>query len=552
MPCKDVISSVKMLSESRSDPDVGDFKEDNFKVQYIPKISSQQSIVNVSMSQHNTQESFEEAPFWAAFITYLGYLILNIFGWFRDSLRYFGLEEKKGAVDNNPSDFVPLFSEYECFYTRNLYTRIRDCFNRPICSVPGATIDIMERVSDDYNWTFKKSGKKIPALNLGSYNYLGFAENTGKCASDSIDALKKYSVASCSSRQEVGTMKIHKELEELVAEFLNLDSAIVFGMGFATNATNIPNLVGKGCLIVSDELNHVSLVLGSRLSGATIKVFKHNDMKDLENVLKESIVNGQNKTHRPWKKILIIVEGIYSMEGSIVNLPKIVELKKKYKAYVYLDEAHSIGALGKTGRGVTDYWNVNTKDIDVMMGTFTKSFGSAGGYIAGNKQLIDHIRTKSHANCYASSMSPPIAQQIMSSLRTIMGKLEENTNDGQKRISQLAWNSHYFRERLVKMGFIVYGNNDSPVVPLMLYMPAKICAFNHEMLKRGIAVVTVGFPATRLTESRVRFCLSASHTKEMLDKALEAIDEVGDLLFLKYSRRQISTHVDKMTEFGEK
>jgi len=138
-----------------------------------------------------------------------------------------------------------LFSEYECFYTRNLYTRIRDCFNRPICSVPGATIDIMERVSDDYNWTFKKSGKKIPALNLGSYNYLGFAENTGKCASDSIDALKKYSVASCSSRQEVGTMKIHKELEELVAEFLNLDSAIVFGMGFATNATNIPNLVGK-------------------------------------------------------------------------------------------------------------------------------------------------------------------------------------------------------------------------------------------------------------------------------------------------------------------
>jgi serine palmitoyltransferase len=111
--------------------------------------------------------------------------------------------------------------------------------------VPGATIDIMERVSDDYNWTFKKSGKKIPALNLGSYNYLGFAENTGKCASDSIDALKKYSVASCSSRQEVGTMKIHKELEELVAEFLNLDSAIVFGMGFATNATNIPNLVGK-------------------------------------------------------------------------------------------------------------------------------------------------------------------------------------------------------------------------------------------------------------------------------------------------------------------
>jgi serine palmitoyltransferase len=160
------------------------------------------------------------------------------------------------------------------------------------------------------------------------------------------------------------------------------------------------------------------------------------------------------------------------MEVSIVNLPKIIELKKKYKAYLYLDEAHSIGALGKHGRGVTDYWNCNPKDVDVLMGTFTKSFGSAGGYIAGTKKLINHIRNTSHANCYASSMSPPIAQQIITSLRIIMGK--ENNNEGTKRIEQLAWNCHYFRERLVSMGFIVYGNNDSPVVPLMLYMPAKI------------------------------------------------------------------------------
>jgi serine palmitoyltransferase len=263
------------------------------------------------MKLNSQQESFEEAPFWAAFITYLGYLILNIFGWFRDSLRYFGLEDKKGAADNNPAGFVPLFSEYECFYTRNLYTRIRDCFNRPICSVPGANIDIIERVSDDFNWTFKRSGKLIPALNLGSYNYLGFAENNGKCANDSIRALNNYSVATCCSRQELGTLKLHKELEEQVAEFLGVESSIVFGMGFATNSTNIPNLVGKGCLILSDELNHASLVLGARLSGANIKVFKHNDMQDLENILKESIITGQTKTKRPWKKILIIVEGIY-------------------------------------------------------------------------------------------------------------------------------------------------------------------------------------------------------------------------------------------------
>lgn len=160
------------------------------------------------------------------------------------------------------------------------------------------------------------------------------------------------------------------------------------------------------------------------------------------------------------------------MEGSIVNLPKVIEIKKKYRCYLYLDEAHSIGALGKSGRGVVDYFGCNHNDVDILMGTFTKSFGSCGGYIAGSKKLIDHIRTYSHANCYASGMSGPIAQQILTSLRIISGK--EEGGEGKKRIDQLAWNSHYFRERLVSMGFIVYGNNDSPIVPLMLYMPAKI------------------------------------------------------------------------------
>lgn len=160
------------------------------------------------------------------------------------------------------------------------------------------------------------------------------------------------------------------------------------------------------------------------------------------------------------------------MEGSIINLPKVIELKKKYKCYLYLDEAHSIGAIGPTGRGVVDYWGCDHKDVDILMGTFTKSFGSCGGYIAGSKELVNHIKMQSHASSYASSMSPVIARQIISSLRIIMGV--DGSGEGKKRIDQLAWNSHYFRERLVKMGFIVYGNNDSPVVPLMLYMPAKI------------------------------------------------------------------------------
>lgn len=140
--------------------------------------------------------------------------------------------------------------------------------------------------------------------------------------------------------------------------------------------------------------------------------------------LRNSIVEGQPKTHRPWKKIIIMIEGVYSMQGSIVNLPEVIRLKKKYKAYVYLDEAHSIGALGQNGRGVADYFGCDLRDVDILMGTFTKSFGSAGGYIAGSKKLIAHIKVNSHSFCYGTSMSPPIVQQILSTLKVIMGLAE--------------------------------------------------------------------------------------------------------------------------------
>ncbi len=427
-----------------------------------------------------------------------------------------------------------MYQSYESFFTRNVYMRARDCFNRPICSVPGAEIELLERVSDDYYWTFKYTGNKVKVLNLGSYNYLGFAENNGPCSNSAIQSINDYGVATCSPRQEYGTLDIHRKLEKMMAKFLGVEDSITFGMGFATNSTNIPILVGKGCLILSDELNHVSLVLGSRLSGATIKVFKHNDPVDLEDKIKKSIIEGHPVTRRPWKKILIIVEGIYSMEGSIVRLPEIIAIKKKYKAYLYLDEAHSIGAIGPTGRGVVDHWGCNPKDVDVLMGTFTKSFGSAGGYIAGTKHLIDYIRTKSHSNCYAPSMSAPVTLQIIKTLEIIMGL--DGTNEGLRRIKQLAENTKYFRDKLVKMGFIVYGNCSSPVVPVMLFMPSMVPGFNRMMLAKKIAVVGVGFPATCLTGARVRFCLSAAHTREMLDKALEAIDECGELACLKNSK----------------
>ncbi|KAM4542512.1 serine palmitoyltransferase 2-like [Odontesthes bonariensis] len=484
-------------------------------------------------------ESFEETPMLVAVLTYMGYGILTIFGYLRDFLRHWKIERCHIAREKEEQkDFVPLYQDFENFYTRNLYMRIRDNWNRPICSVPGARMDLLERASRDYNWTFEYTGRVVrEVINLGSYNYLGFAENTGRCADAAAEVTAAYGVGVASTRQEIGNLDRHEEMEKLVAEFLGVESAMAFGMGFATNSMNIPALAGKGCLILSDELNHASLVLGARLSGSTIRVFKHNNMQSLEKLLREAIVHGQPRTHRPWKKILIVVEGIYSMEGSIVRLPEVIALKKRYRAYLYLDEAHSIGALGRRGRGVVDYFGLDPCDVDVMMGTFTKSFGAAGGYIAGKRELIEYLRSHSHSAVYATSMSPPVVEQIFTSMKCIMGA--DGTTIGCERVQRLAENTVYFRRRLREMGFITYGNNDSPVVPMMLYMPAKIGAFGREMLKRNIGVVVVGFPATPIIESRARFCISAGHSKDMLDRALRAISEVGDLLHLKYSRHRI-------------
>ncbi len=189
---------------------------------------------------------------------------------------------------------------------------------------------------------------------------------------------------------------MHEELEREVAAFVGKPSSLVFGMGFATNSLTLPVLMrGKETLIVSDALNHASIVAGVRAAGARVKVFRHNEPEHLERVLRAAIAEGQPRTHRPWAKILIVVEGIYSMEGEICRLAEIVAIKKKYRAYLYLDEAHSIGALGRGGRGVCEHTGVDPADVDIMMGTFTKAFGSCGGYIAGDANLIQFIRTQS-------------------------------------------------------------------------------------------------------------------------------------------------------------
>jgi len=297
-------------------------------------------------------------------------------------------------------------------------------------------------------------------------------------------------------------------------------------------------------LIVSDSLNHASLVAGCKGSGASLVVFRHNDLQSLENILIKSIRSGQNpksKTYVPWKKILIVVEGIYSMEGEILRLPEIIAIKKKYKAYLYVDEAHSIGSLGPRGRGVCDYWGINPDEVDILMGTFTKSFSSVGGYIAGSSAVISSLRVSSFGMRYATSMPAPCIQQIISAMSVITS--EDGTTQGELRIRRLRENSIYFRKRLKEEGFIVAGDYDSPVIPMMIYSPFKFCGLSRALLERNIAIVVVGYPATPLLLGRARFCMSSAHTIEELERVVVNVSQVGRGLHIDYPNNNNPLHI---------
>ncbi|KAF2252251.1 serine palmitoyltransferas-like protein 2 [Trematosphaeria pertusa] len=474
----------------------------------------------------------DEPPYYFLLTTYISYLILIVFGHVRD---FFGKRFRRQHYSHlkERDGYAPLNSDFDNFYTRRLKIRINDCFSRPTTGVPGRYITLLDRKSSDGNNTFKLLGTTTETLNMSSYNYLGFAQSEGPCADAAEQAIRKYGVTMASPRADAGTSELTVEVEDLIARFVGKPASMVFSMGFVTNATSFSTLVGKGCLMLSDELNHSSIRFGARLSGAMIRMFKHNDMRDLERILREAISQGQPRTHRPWKKILVTVEGLYSMEGTMCNLPALVELKKKYKFNLFVDEAHSIGAVGPRGRGVCDYFGIDPSEVDILMGTLTKSFGANGGYIAADKSIIDKLRTQNAAMLFAESPFPPVLVQIASALRIISGEIVPG--QGEERLQRLAFNSRYLRLGLKRLGYIVYGHDDSPIIPVMLYNPAKMPAFSHEMLKRKISVVVVGYPATPLVSSRARFCISAAHTKEDLDRMLAACDEVGDLLQLKFS-----------------
>ncbi|RMZ38147.1 hypothetical protein AFCA_000461 [Aspergillus flavus] len=475
----------------------------------------------------------DEPPYFIALTTYISFLVLIFLGHFHDYFaKWFRSHTYRHLRPQN--GYASLYSDFESFYTRRLKQRINDCFERPTTGVPGRYITLLDQTSED-NLHFQLTGTTTDTLNLSSYNYLGFAQSEGPCSDFAEETIRRDGISMAGSCSEAGTSKLHLEVENQIARFVGKESAIVYSMGFVTNATIFPALVERGCLILSDELNHASIRFGARLSGAAIQVFAHNNMADLEKRLREAISQGQPRTHRPWKKILVTVEGLFSMEGTMCNLPRILELKKRYKFHLFVDEAHSIGAVGPHGRGVCDYFKVDPAEVDILMGTFTKSFGANGGYIAADKAIIDKVRFTNAGQVFGEAPAPSVLAQIYSSLRLIADEDPLHPGQGIERVQRLAFNSRYLRLGLKRLGFIVYGHDDSPIVPLMLYNPAKMPAFSHEMLRRKISVVVVTYPATPLELSRARFCVSAAHTKDDLDRILRVCDEIGDALELKYS-----------------
>lgn len=473
----------------------------------------------------------DEPPLFIYLSTYLSYLVLIIIGHIRD---FFGkiFKPKEYAHLVEMDGFAPWYDGFETFYERRLKNRIDDCFARPIHGAPGRFIKCFDRKKiskNDYEYT----GSSTECLNLSSYNYLGFGQSKGICTSYASRAIDDYGTSGCSPRHMAGTTDLHLECEQVISNFVGQEDAILVSQGYGTNAFIFPVIADTKTLVISDALNHASIRFGVRLSGASVKVFEHNNIKDLERVIRDAIAQGIPKTHRPWNKIIIAIEGLYSMEGNLCNLPDIVELKEKYKCYLFVDEAHSIGALGPHGKGVCDYFGIDPKRVDILMGTLTKSFGATGGYVSGSKLIIERIRLNYATNVYGESVAPAVLAQIISSIKVIEGKL--NPGEGEERLQRLAFNSRYLRLGLKKLGFIVYGADDSPVIPLLLFLPGKMPPISRMLYAMKMAIVIVAYPATPIISGRVRLCLSSALTKEDLDYALEKFSEIGDKIFLKFS-----------------
>ena len=349
------------------------------------------------------------------------------------------------------------------------------------------------------------NGKKV--LMFGSNSYLGLT-NHPKIKEAAKKAVDKYGTGCAGSRFLNGTLDIHIELENRLARLVNKDAAICYSTGFQVNLGVVSALTGRGDYLLLDELDHASIIEGSRLSFSKILKFQHNNMESLEAKL---------KLCDPEKIKLIVVDGIFSMEGDIVNLPEIVRLAEKYKASIMVDDAHSIGVIGKNGAGTASHFGL-TKEVDLTMGTFSKSLASLGGFIAADKDTINFLKHNSRSLIFSASMTPSSAATVLAALDIMESEPE--------RIAHLWDLTHYSKKAFIDLGFDT-GKTESPIIPLFIRDELAALQMTSMLLNDGVFVNPVVSPGVPKEDSLIRFSLMATHTFEQLDIAIDKIAKVA-------------------------
>lgn len=347
------------------------------------------------------------------------------------------------------------------------------------------------------------NGKKV--LMFGSNSYLGLT-NHPKIKEAAIEAIKKYGSGCAGSRFLNGTLDIHIELEKKLADYVGKEEALVYSTGFQVNVGVISAVTGRDDYIILDELDHASIIEGRRLSFSNALKYRHNDMLSLEKAL---------KTCKPDKIKLIVVDGIFSMEGDIVKLPEIVELAKKYNASIFVDDAHSLGVIGKKGAGTASHFGL-TDEVDLIMGTFSKSLASIGGFIASDKDTINFLKHNSRSYIFSASITPAATASVLAALEIIQNEPE--------RIDKLWANTRYALDNLRVMGFDI-GHTESPIIPLYVRDNLKTFKITKMLFDDGIFVNPVVSPAVSSDASLIRFSLMATHTFEQIDIALDKISK---------------------------
>jgi glycine C-acetyltransferase len=344
-------------------------------------------------------------------------------------------------------------------------------------------------------------------INLSSNNYLGLTTHP-RLREAAIQAVRDHGVGTAAVRTIIGTMDLHEELEERVAKFKHTEASLSFQSGFATNQGIIQALMEEGDAIISDELNHASIIDGIRLSKAQRFIYKHADMNDLEAKLKEA----QNLRTK-----LIITDGVFSMDGDIAKLPDIVQLAERYGAATYVDDAHASGVLGRNGRGSVDHFDLNGR-VDVQVGTFSKAIGVQGGYMAGIQPLRDFLIHRARTMLFSNALPPAVIAACIAAIDVLETEPE--------LIDRLWDNARYFKGRLRDLGFDI-GQSETPITPVIVGQGELAMKLSDRLFEEGVFAQGIGYPTVSEARSRVRTIVTAAHTRENLDTAIATFEKVG-------------------------